>query len=275
MLTQFYHGLFRKYTIAFGNLFNDIQVRRANSANTTIQNISVPISYGPKQGFLTRLAADPKLDKEVAITVPRIGFEITTVDYDGQRSLTKKTFNVKYGGDNDRLRRQFTHVPYNINYQLSIFSKNSDDAFQIIEQIVPYFTPDFTISIDVIEEMGISMDIPVILNGLSVEDAYNQAFTDRRVLIWNLDFTMKGYFYGPVSNVGVIKRADIYSYATPTDQDFNTGEAVSHQYRVTPGLLANGSPTTNVDASIPYQQVDAEDDYGFAQEYFFYTDGNN
>ncbi len=269
MFNYFSHGLIRKYVIVFGSLFDDITVQRYNNDNVHIQTLPVPLAYGPKQKFMVRLEADPNLDRKVAISLPRMGFEIQGITYDPIRKLQTVNKNVKVSAiDSTVLKTQYMPVPYNIEFQLSIFVKNADDGTQIIEQILPYFRPEWGTTINVIPDMSLSMDVPIILNSVSFEDTYEGDFQTRRALIWNLNFTLKGYLYGPIGTSGVITRTQV---------DFHADTALytprSSRIVIVPGLLANGSPTTNSAASISRHSIDMDDDYGFASNTFFYTDG--
>lgn len=269
MFSYFRHETIRKYVILFGSFFDDITVQRYNSSDTRIQTLGVPLAYGPKQKFLVRLGTDPNLDRDVAIQLPRMGFELQNISYDSTRKLnnTQKNFYVS-DTDNTVNKTQYTPVPYNFDFILSIFVKNADDGTQIIEQILPYFKPEWSSTVNLIPEMSISMDIPTILNSVDIEDSYEGDFLSRRALIWNLNFTMKGYLYGPTSTSGVITRAQI-------DLHPNTAITTSRTSRIVtvPGLLANGTPTTNSAASIDRRLIKSTDDYGFASNTFFYNDG--
>lgn len=271
MFTYFRHETIRKYVILFGSYFDDITVQRYNSSNVRIQTLGVPLAYGPKQKFLVRLATDPQLDRDVAIQLPRMGFELQNIAYDPTRKLnnTQKNFYVS-STDNTVNKTQYTPVPYNFDFILSIFVKSADDGTQIIEQILPYFKPEWNSTVNLIPEMGISMDIPTILNSVDIEDNYEGDFLSRRALIWNLNFTMKGYLYGPTSTSGVITRAQV-------DLHPNTAITTSRTSRVVivPGLLPNGQPTTNSAASIDRNLIKSTDDYGFASNTFFFNDGKS
>lgn len=264
---QYYHQSLRKYVITFGNLFNDIIVQRFNKAGTRIQSIAVPIAYGPKEKFLARINANDNLDDDVAIQLPRMGFEMTGITYDPARKLAKTQKNRAIGTSNDSLRTQFQSVPYNIDFALSIFVKNADDGVQILEQILPFFTPEFTPTVKMLPEMGINYDTPVVIQSVSIEDGYEGDFETRRALTYTLNFMLKGYILGPVTTSGVIKRVQI-----DTHSDINLDERQSRVV-VTPGLLANGSPTTNSSASIATSLISANSDFGIAEDFFFFTDG--
>ena len=260
---SFYFGTIRKYVIAFGNLFNDIYVQRLDSNGNRIQTLAVPLAYGPKEKWLVRLVQDPNLDADVAITLPRMGFEITSLTYASQRKLSSTLRNSRLKtSDLDRVDTQFVPVPYDINILLSIFVRNADDGAQIVEQIVPYFRPEFVTNVRLIPEMGIVSDTPVVLQDVSIEDTYEGDFDTRRALIYNMNFSMKAYFYGPVSNSGVIKRT-IIPIAVDTAADAPFLEKIT----VTPSQFANGAPLTSPSAnsalSVNLDQISANSDFGF------------
>jgi hypothetical protein len=204
---QYYHSIIRKYVIAFGNLFNDIAIQRFDSAGDRIQTIAVPLGYASKESYIVRLREDPNLDQKVAITLPRMGFEITAFNYAAERKLASTLRNVYNAtGTDSTVKTQYVPVPYDINFSLHIFCRHTDDATQILEQILPYFRPEFTTNVNIIPEMEIVIDVPVVLNSLSPEDLYEGDFETRQALVHTLDFTLKGYMYGPVVNKGVITR---------------------------------------------------------------------
>ena len=184
-------------------MFNDIYVTRRNSAGTGVQTLKVPLAYGPKQKFLVRLEADPNLDQKVAITLPRIGFEIAGLDYDPSRKLNRilKRKKVKSSEDTKvkTMSTQYSPVPYNFNFELFVMTKNSDDGVQIVEQILPFFQPEYTVSINEVPEMDVIRDVPIVLNSIGYEDTYTGSFTERRAIIYTFNFVAKAYVYGPVS----------------------------------------------------------------------------
>ena len=277
--SQFYHQTIRRYVIVFGNMFNDMVVQRINNAGQVVQTLSVPIAYGPKEKFLVRISQDPDLDRAVAISLPRMGFELTGMAYDSNRRLPATLRNVYVHSDKNKLEYQYTPVPWDFSFTLSIFVQNGDDGAQILEQILPYFGPEWVNNIKLIPSMNITMDVPCIITNVSTEDTYEGDFENRRALIYNIDFTMKGYIYGPIRRQGVIKRVqvDFGIVASNTSNRITLADTAntprSSRIVVVPGLLANGSPTTNAAASIPYSNINATDDYGFCVNTFFYTDG--
>ena len=279
--SQFYHQSLRKYVIMFGNMFNDIVVRRYDTANNNVSAVTVPLAYGPKEKFLVRTTQDPNLDQQVAIQLPRMAFEMTTLNYDGQRRLNSTGRNIKVTTDEDKLDFNYNPVPYDLQFNLYAYVRNADDGAQILEQIVPYFGPEWTNQVRLIPQTSITMDVPTILNTVSIEDTYEGDFNSRRALIYTFDFTVKGFFYGPTKRQGIIKRAQI-DFGVVT-VNTNSGRKItledvartgrSSRVVIQPGLLANGSPTTNSSASIPYNQINATDDYGFCSNSFFFVDG--
>lgn len=265
----------------FGNMFNDIVVRRYDTANNNVSAVTVPLAYGPKEKFLVRTTQDPDLDQQVAIQLPRMAFEMTTLNYDGQRRLNSTGRNIKVTTDEDKLDFNYNPVPYDLQFNLYAYVRNADDGAQILEQIVPYFGPEWTNQVRLIPQTSITMDVPTILNTVSIEDTYEGDFNNRRALIYTFDFTVKGFFYGPTKRQGIIKRAQI-DFGVVT-ANTNSGRKItledvartgrSSRIVIQPGLLANGSPTTNSSASIPYNQINATDDYGFCSNSFFFVDG--
>jgi len=196
--TYFYHQTSRKMVVAFGSLFNNIEVRRTDSSDAVTEVIKIPLSYGPKDKMLVRISQDPSLNPKVALTVPRMGFELTSMTYDGARKLNTMGRNVKKGTTG--LKKQYNPVPYNWDFSLYVFVKNAEDGTQILEQILPFFTPDFTVTMTLISGMTVKMDIPLVLNSVTSEDSYEGDFASRRSIIWTLSFLMKGFLYPSVTD---------------------------------------------------------------------------
>ena len=250
---QFYHETVRKVVVAFGTMFNDIHLVRKDNDGNISQTMKVPLAYGPRQKFLVRLREDADLTKQVAVTLPRIGFEITGLSYDPARKLNRvQQFRKVKGTTTKQLDVQYMPVPYNVDFELYILSKQSDDALQIVEQILPYFQPDYTVTINDNTDMGIKRDVPVILNSVGYEDDYEGEFTARRSIIYTLAFTAKFYLYGPVTSSKVIKTVQVDQYTDLPDQSPKREQ----RYTVTP------KPAT----------ADADDDFGFNETTSFFTD---
>lgn len=269
------HGAIRKYIIMFGNMFNDINVVRYNKAGQAQQVIRVPIAYGPREKFLARLDQDPTLSREVAIQLPRLSFEITNMSYSPNRALNKLTKNTSIGAGTNSLRSQFTPVPYDINIQLSGMFANNEDAVQVVEQILPFFRPEWTNSVKIVPSIGDFYDVPTVLNSMSIEDTYDADYQTRRAIIYTFDFTVKGYIFGPVSNRGVIKRAVIDITNNASGDPIGTETGPQKKIILTPGLLANGQPTSNSSASVALSAIDANSNYGYAFDSYDYFDGVN
>ena len=254
---QFYHETMRKVVVAFGTIFNNINIVRTNSSGAVTQCMKVPLAYGPKQKFLTRLREDPNLNKKVALTLPRIGFEISGIAYDPSRKLNsiqkfKKTNNSDSG---KTMSSQFMPVPYNMDFELVVMAKQSDDALQIVEQILPFFQPDYTITLNDNTSMGTTRDVPIILTGVTYSDEYEGSFEDRRVLTYTMSFTAKFYLYGPVTDQKVIKQVQVDQY---TDMPVNAPKR-EQRYTVAP------TPVT----------ADADDNFGFNETTSFFEDAKN
>ena len=253
---QFYHETTRKVVVAFGTLFNDIHLVRKDNSGTIQQSMKVPLAYGPRQKYLVRLADDPDLSKSTAVTLPRIGFEIAGISYDPARKLQRvQKFKKVKGAKASQLDTQYMPVPYNIDFELYVLSKQSDDALQIVEQILPYFQPDYTVTINDNTDMGIKRDVPVILNSIAYEDDYQGDFASRRAIIYTLSFTAKFYLYGPVTSSKVIKTVQVDQYTDMPDQSPKREQ----RYSVTP------NPTT----------ADADDDFGFSETISFFQDAKD
>ena len=243
---NYYNEGIRKLTIAFGQLFNNIIIENTSSTGAVTKRIRVPLAYAPKEKFLVRLEQQANLqdDREVSITLPRLGFEITGLQYDATRKLTKmqKTVRVKSNEDGKKLNFNYTPVPYNISFSLYSFTATAENGLQIVEQILPFFQPDYTVSIRVLPEMNLVRDVPIILNNVNYEDTYNGEFTQRRAVIYTLSFTAKSYIYGPMSNQGIIKTVQ-------ADLGADTDPKLSRDERI----IVVPNPTS----------ADADDDFGF------------
>ncbi len=212
----FYHEIIRKTIVAFGTLFNDIQIKHKDNAGDDFSIITVPISYGPIQKFLARLEQVPDLKRRAAITLPRMAFEMTGIQYDPSRkSSTMQTFRTFDKTNDDKPTKVFMPVPYDVNIRLSILSKLNEDTLQIVEQILPYFQPNLNVTVDLVSSIGEKRDIPIVLNNISIQDDYEGDFTTRRSLIYTLDFTAKTYLFGPAGNQteGLIKKVQVDYYS--------------------------------------------------------------
>ncbi len=212
MFGYFYNEIFRKTIIGFGSLFNNIEIKRTNESNQVTSAVKVPLAYGPTQKFLARINENPTLDKAVQITLPRMSFELVGIRYDSTRKATQtQTFLATSTSDSNDVRKSYLPVPYNLDFELSIFTKLNDDMLQIVEQILPYFQPAYTLTINLVDSIGEKRDIPVVLEGISMQDDYEGDYDTRRSLIYTLNFTAKTYVFGPISTTSsdIIKKATI------------------------------------------------------------------
>lgn len=258
------NDLLRKYVAVFGKLFDGLTIERFDDSGSRVQTIPVPIHYAPKERYLVRLNTDPDLDREVAIQLPVMSYEMVSLTYNSQRKLQSTLkFRRQSSSDADRMKTTFMPVPYDIIFSMSILCKYFDDSLTLVEQIVPFFRPDLTIAMNTMPEVGLVQDIPIVLQDVTLEDSYEGDFEQRRVIIWTLTFLMKGYLFGPVGTQGVIKRAivdhNIYGFGNTELDDFVS------RITVQPGLKSDGTPTSNAELSIPYTEIEANDNYGIVE----------
>ena len=252
---RFYNQSFRKLIIAFGQVFNNIVIQRTNSTGGVTARIKVPLAYAPKEKFMVRLDQQANLNsREFATSLPRMGFEITGLNYDPSRKLTRvqKYSQVKTGEDGKKLNFNYTPVPYNINLQLYLFTATAEDGLQIVEQILPYFQPDYTVTVNMVPGLNIKRDIPIVLGNINYEDSYDGDFTSRRAVIYTINFTAKTYLFGPMSNQGVVKTVQ-------ADLGTDTESPLVREERI---------------VVIPKpENADADDDFGFTTTIDFFNDG--
>lgn len=246
MFEYFYFEIFRKVVIGFGTLFNNIELKKTNSEGVVTSVVKVPIAYGPKQKFLARINEAPKdLNNPVQITLPRMSFEFNGLSYDQDRKLTTtEYFTVKDKNDPKAVIKTFVPVPYNMSFELNIMTKINDDALQIIEQILPYFQPAYTLTIDLQNEIGEKRDIPFQIEGITMQDDYEGNYETRRALIYTIRFTAKTYLFGPTKKIsdGIIRKSTI-GFVAGTTSD-NPDEAIRDKtYSVTPTATKSYSDT--------------------------------
>ena len=270
MLGQYYyHEIVRKTIIAFGTLFNDIHIRHQDGDGNDVSDMKVPLAYGPSQKFLARLTQQADLNKPIQITMPRMSFEMTSIQYDSTRkSSLVQTF--KTCDDGSKVKKVFMPVPYNIGFELNILSKLNDDSLQILEQILPYFQPHFNLTVDLVQSIGEKRDIPIVLESVNFQDDYERNFDTRRALIHTLQFTAKTYLFGPIadSSDGLIRKVQVDMYSS-TDRTTAKREM---RYTVTP----TAKEDKNNDGVI--NQADHDllmpgDNFGFDEEWEFLGDG--
>lgn len=257
--SDFYHGTIRKYVIIFGSLFVECNLVRNDKDGKKIGIFRVPLTYAPKDKMLARIFQDPNIDRPSAIPFsPRMSFEIVNVYPDPSRKLTPLTKNVKIGDDANTFKVQYAPVPFNFDFNLYVYVKNAEDGTKIVEQILPYFNPDWTVSAELIPELQEFRDIPVILKSIQQNDNYESDMVTRRAIIWTLSFTLKGYIYGRIKSKPVIKFIDVGAYITDTTNKVT-------EYSLKPGLTANGEPTSDSSNSVAVSEIWVTDDFGYIE----------
>jgi len=274
-----FNGTIRRYVIYFGTIFSDVWLQRDDSSGTNLQTFKVPLNYGPKEKYLARLEGNPNLDNKVALQLPRMSFEMINFNYDSIRKLNTMG-RSSVGITDGSVSYQYNPVPYNIGFQLSIMVKNAEDGTRIIEQILPFFTPDFTATLNLSPETNSKFDVPIVLDDVSQVDTYEGNFETRRALIWTLSFTMKGWLFGPVRSGSLIKHIDLNLNIPPSGISVDSANSVNtpnqSSIAIYAGLDANGSPISwegsANSASHPTNYinpylVNKEDDYGFIVDF--------
>lgn len=234
----FYHQTLRKTIVAFGNMFSNIKIERQNKTDGEVaQTIEVPLAYAPKEKWLVRIDSDPTLSNNVYTVLPRMSFEITGMNYDPNRKVGR--MNQISINNANRMNYQFSPVPYNVEISLYVLTKTQEDAMAIVEQILPVFTPEYNLSVMLIPEMGVTQDIPVVLNNVSVQDDYDGDFQTRRFVTYTLNFTMKVNMFGPISGQSDIRK--VTANVLQPNADINTA-----------GYVAAVNPADVVPTVTPY-----------------------
>ena len=268
--TFFYHEIIRKTVIAFGTVFNDINVRHQDKTGKDISNIKVPIAYGPRQKFLARLQQQPDLNKAVQISLPRMSFEMTSIDYDSTRkSGVTQTFKAQ---DGKKFKKVFMPVPYNLGFELNVLTKTQDDALQIVEQILPFFQPGFTLTIDLVKQIGEKRDVPLILQNISFTDDYEGNYETRRALVYTFTFTAKTYMFGPIADTtdGLIRKVQLDYYS-----DTNTRTANREmRYRIESKAKKDYNEDGYID-QLDDPLIPPGDDFGFTESREFFGDSKD
>ena len=247
--TYFYHKRVRSAVSVFGSLFNNLFVLRKNSAGETISQVKVPLSYAPKRNFISRLESmnsGEQAERRVAIKLPRMSFEITSITYDNTRQLNKmNSLNKVLSGSTVSRQKIFSHTPYNINFDLNIYAKSQDDALQIVEQIFPFFTPQYTVTVKPFSNIAdLTEDVPITLTSTNFSDDFEGAIEQRRTIIYTLSFEMKVNFYGPLNTSKIIRE-------------------VSNNLFIMDSALDSGDYLKTIQITPTPSGVSADSDYGF------------
>lgn len=262
-MSQSYHRIIRKIVIAFGNIFNNISLSRYDANGVEQEHFLVPIVYGGKEKYVSRLEGDPSLDKKVQVTLPIMSFEMTDMSYDASRKLNTNQKITHSGGAQNETLAVYNPVPFNFDFELYAYVRNIEDGAQLMEKILPFFTPDYTISVNLIPEMGVVKQIPLILNDVSHEIDYEGDYNSKvRTVIWTLRFTVKGYLYGPTTQPKIIRKSitnilddtnlsdrDIILNMTSGAGNYKIGEVVyqgySYETAVATAKVESWTPTSN------------------------------
>jgi len=309
--STFYHQTIRKYVAVFGTLFNDINIERKNSSGVVVERLKVPLAYGPKQKWLLAIQETTSDRKVVATRTPRMGFAMTGISYDSARKLNTIGRNVaaNTSSTTSNMTTMYNPVPYNFDFQLFILVKNAEDGTQILEQVLPYFTPEFTVTVNTIPDMNIKADVPITLNSADVADEYEGDLTARRTITWTLSFTLKGFIYPNVTSGEIIKSIEvnfripggdteivlpefiIYEDSTPDTKNYILLDGFGGDSTVDRGdtyktfnraRIVNEKTTDGVqDATIKSRytvvpaplSATADTDYGFSETFEFFDEG--
>ena len=303
--STFYHQTIRKYVAVFGTLFNDINIERKNSSDVIVERIKVPLAYGPKQKWLLAVQDTTAERKVTATRTPRMGFAMTGVSYDSARKLNTIGRNVKANTSSTTtsMVTMYNPVPYNFDFQLFILVKNAEDGTQILEQILPYFTPEFTVTVNTIPDMNIKADVPITLNSADVADEYEGDLSARRTITWTLSFTLKGFIYPNVTSGQIIKSIEVNFRIPGGDTEIETAEFIIFEdstpdttnYIILDGYNEGASYTTFSRARIVNENTTdgvqdatiksrytvvpaplsatADTDYGFSETFEFFDEG--
>ena len=306
--STFYHQTIRKYVAVFGTLFNDINIERKNSSGTVVERLKVPLAYGPKQKWLLAVQDTTADRKVIATRTPRMGFAMTGISYDTVRKLNTIGRNVKANTSSTTtsMVTMYNPVPYNFDFELFILVKNAEDGTQILEQILPYFTPEFTVTVNTIPDMNIKADVPIVLNSSSVADEYEGDLSTRRTITWTLSFVLKGFIYPNLTSGEIIKTIEvnfripggdteielpefiIYEDSTPDTTNyilldgFGRGTSGAEYRTFSRARIVNENTTDGVqDATIKSRytvvptplSATADSDYGFSETFEFFDEG--
>ena len=260
---HFYNRTIRKIVVGFGTLFNDIQlIRYTRDMTTEVERFKVPLSYGAKEKYMTRLATDPDLTKSIATSVPRISFEMVGMTYDSSRKVATTNRNFAVGANNTSLKSQYAPIPYNFDFNLSVYVRNTEDGAQIMEQILPFFTPDFTVTMDFISTMGQKYDMPIILNSVSTSTEYEGDFLSTRLILWDLTFTAKAYIWPPVKTSEMITMSTANTYMNFANSA--NGDIISANTYTQNSIISSIQTTPSPNTAGP------DDEFGFAETITYY-----
>jgi len=261
----FGHGLIKTYNIAFGALFSNVWIQRRSRAGAELAYFKVPLTYGSKDKMLIQTQQDPSIQKPSAIDLPMMSFEYNIVGYDSERKLNKTNTIIGGRSNTGGVLTTLNPVPYNIAFQLYAYVKFEEDGQKIVEQILPFFTPDLTLQMTLVPELNEAgiRDIPIILNGVNMEDRFEGPPIDRQVKIWTFTFTMQAYLFGPTVDRPTIKFVNFNYIPYGGNTSLVTENDMRIIFTTQPGLDANGNPTSNVSISIDPHLINFDDNFGY------------
>ena len=256
----FFFGQLRKYQMVFGTLFNEIAVTRPDGL------LRIPIHYAAKDKLLARVFADPNIDRKSAVTLPVISFYMSSITHNTMPQLRSNTrYRLKQTDSPDILEEQLMPVPYDLHFTMWVYTKYVEDGNQIIEQMLPFFSPQFTATVNMFDDVHV--DTQVTLNDVVPEDKYDGAFEDRRVTVWTLNFTLTGYIFGPKRQKPLIKFANVnFVVSSNTDIRLDANTPPIDRVTVQPGMNANGDPTTNIALTVDYHTIQSDDNWDYIVE---------
>lgn len=258
----FYNKTTKKYVALFGTYFNQLTIERTNTQGENLQRMIVPISYAPWQKILSRITQDPDFDKKSSLQLPRMSFEMNSMSYDPDRKVTPLGRLMKTSPSSEQNSRDFIYngVPYNIDFSLYIMTKYAEDGSKLVEQILPFFNPEFTNAVRLIDDIE-PFDVPLYINGVTTEEIYEGSYEERQSHLTTINFTMKAWFFGPNKTKKVIKFVDV-KMSTGDEEDYTDEGAEFEIVQTTqPGLTANNEPTTNINETIDFSQINFEDEW--------------
>jgi hypothetical protein len=263
---HFYNRTIRKVVVAFGTMFNDIEVVRFTKTGAPQHKMTVPLSYGAKEKYLTRIISNPNLTKSISTVVPRMSFNLDGLSYDVSRKKQTTLQNFSFTKENG-IASQYAPVPYNFDFSLSIFVRHTEDGTQILEQILPFFTPDFTVTVDFIDSMCQKYDMPIMLNSVTNNTDYEGDMLTTRLITWDLNFTAKGYIWPIVKKGrGLIGQ---YSNVGGDDGTGGYGGAIVNLY----GDINSNEKLVTYEVQADPLDADPDDEYGFTETITHYYTG--
>ena len=266
--STWYFQTIRKYIAIVGHLVNNLSIERTDANNNVTQVIAVPVEYLPKENMMVRLIGDPNISRPFSDLVPRITYalEPNGIRYRSEdRTPATNYIAQKQANSSSRALYQFTPTPYDFGFKVLVWVKNFEDGTKIIEQILPFFAPEYTVKAMLVPEINEQREIPVELKSVAMQDLWSDDFKQRQYIVWELDFNVKGFLYGPVKSSPLILFSDVRTFVVNPLANNDTALPKNPVYSVVtqPGLTANGEPTSNLAQSIAANLIFLDSDYGY------------